>query len=108
MTERELEVIKVLWPLVGVLVVTMLAVIGYMFRQVLDKVSELDIAVKSQLPAFSVEMKAVQDQMGSIRSQINDLSHSGKEVSILRERIAVLEYAMRSKGMESLDKRNPQ
>ncbi len=87
----------ILLPIAGAVIVCLLTVVMFFLQRVLRKVDDIGNA----LPAYQAKVDTMATQLGELKTDVSRINGDFKEVSQLRERVAVLEFASKQrKGLQ--------
>lgn len=69
----------------------------YFVRKLVEKIDKVEKAVQENLPGTQAKVDLMETKIADIRSDLQRIGNDFKDVSSLRERVAVLEFALKEK-----------
>ncbi len=85
------ELLELLKPVLAGFVTLLLAANGWFIRNLISKLDNIGKVVSESLPEFKAQQQLLSSQISELKINIQDMNHELKEISSIRERLAVLE-----------------
>lgn len=95
--EIQAELFKLAWPIAGAVIALLLGINGWFVSRLVTEMSATHKKVNA-LPDFKLKIDAMSVQMDNLKHQVGLLAAGQTDLGHLRERVAVLEEALRARG----------